>query len=199
MGIIATDTNETIALIDYVEGVNAGIEAGLDGEPPAWDEVPEGRGSALAEWVGKYPNLFERMCEVASLVRHGGTHTARMVIVNQPLPLAWPSNGWVGIFYVLPGPRIEACVGALVVATGQQPKQKALAHIYRIDLAMSSVLEPWIGAAYVNTGQLSSGISTPMTADADGSHSPSGLDLPMRCSRFSLPNVSSCHSIPVTQ
>ena len=62
MGISATDTNETIALIDYVEGVDAGIEAGLDGEPPTWDEVPECRGSALAEWVGKYPNLFERMC-----------------------------------------------------------------------------------------------------------------------------------------
>jgi hypothetical protein len=60
MGISATDTNETIALIDHVEGEDAGIEAGLDGEPPTWDEVPEGRGSALAEWVSKYPNLFER-------------------------------------------------------------------------------------------------------------------------------------------
>jgi hypothetical protein len=39
MGISATDTNETIALIDHVEGDDAGIEAGLDGEPPTWDEV----------------------------------------------------------------------------------------------------------------------------------------------------------------
>jgi hypothetical protein len=49
MGTNATNTNETIALIDYVEGGDARIEAGLDDEPPAWDEVPEGRGSALAE------------------------------------------------------------------------------------------------------------------------------------------------------
>ena len=48
--------------------------------------------------MSKYPDLFERMCEVASLVRHGGTHTARMVIANQPLPLGLAVNGWVGIF-----------------------------------------------------------------------------------------------------
>jgi hypothetical protein len=98
MGISATDTNETIALIDYVEGVDARIEAGLDGEPPTWDEVAEGRGSPRAEWAGKYPNLFESMCEVASRVRHGGTHTARMVIVSQRFPLPLAVNGWVGIF-----------------------------------------------------------------------------------------------------
>ena len=125
MGISATDTNETIAHIDHVEGDDAGIEAGLDGEPPTWDEVPEGRGSALAEWVRKYPNLFERMCEVASLVRHGGTHTARMVIANQPLLLAWPLMGGLE-FSSDTRPRIEACVGAVVVATKQQPKRKAL-------------------------------------------------------------------------
>jgi hypothetical protein len=118
-GTNATDTNETIALIDYVEGEDARIKAGLDDEPPAWDEVPECRGSTLAEWVGKYPNLFERTCEVASLVRHGGTDTARMVIVNQPLPLAWPLTGGLE-FSRATRQRIEACVGALVVATGQQ-------------------------------------------------------------------------------
>jgi hypothetical protein len=47
MGISATDTNETIALIDHVEGDDAGIEAGLDGEPPTWDEVPEGEDPRL--------------------------------------------------------------------------------------------------------------------------------------------------------
>jgi hypothetical protein len=125
MGISATDTNETIALIDYVEGVDAGIEAGLDGEPPTWDEVPEGRGSAPAGWVGKYPNLFERMCEVANLVLHGGTHTARMVIANRPLLLDWQLLGGLE-FSSVTRPRRETHVGAVRVVTTEQPKPKAL-------------------------------------------------------------------------
>jgi hypothetical protein len=75
--------------------------------------------------VSEYPNLFEKMCEVASLVRHGGTHTARMVIADQPLPLAWPLMGGLE-FSSDTRPRIEACVGAVVVATKQQPDRKAL-------------------------------------------------------------------------
>ena len=64
---------------------------------------------------------------MASLVRHGGTHTARIVIANQPLPLplAWPLMGGLE-FSSATRPRIEACVGAVVVATMQQPKRKAL-------------------------------------------------------------------------
>jgi DNA polymerase-3 subunit alpha len=53
MGINFADTDETVALIEDIEGVEAEIEADLDGEPPTWKEVLEGRGSVLAEWAGK--------------------------------------------------------------------------------------------------------------------------------------------------
>jgi Bacterial DNA polymerase III alpha NTPase domain len=125
MGISFADTNETVALIEDVEGVDAEIEVDLDGEPPTWKEVLEGRGSALAEWAGKYSNLFEEVNEMTSLVRQAGTHAAGILIANQPLLLDWPLLGGLE-FSSCTQPRRETYTGAVDVATTQQPRSKAL-------------------------------------------------------------------------
>lgn len=58
-----------------------------------WEEAREGRGSALAESAGKYPNVFEKMNEMTDLVRHADTHAVGILIANQPLPWDWPLSG----------------------------------------------------------------------------------------------------------
>jgi DNA polymerase III subunit alpha len=93
MGINFADTKETVALIEDIKGVEAEIEADLDGEPPTWEEVLEGRGSALADRASKYPNHFEKMNEMTGLVRQADTHAAGILIAHQPLLLDWPLLG----------------------------------------------------------------------------------------------------------
>jgi DNA polymerase III alpha subunit len=103
IGINFADTNETVALLEDIEGVQAEIEADVDGEPPTWEEALEGRGSPRAEWAGEYPNLFEKMNEMTGLVRQADTHAAGILIANQPLLSDWPLLGGLE-FHVLPGP-----------------------------------------------------------------------------------------------
>jgi DNA polymerase-3 subunit alpha len=83
---------DVIAMGKIIEGVSA-IQAddGTD-DDASWAEIVERKGGALAEWARKYPILFERINDMAGIVRQAGVHPSGVVVSNLPILGALPTR-----------------------------------------------------------------------------------------------------------
>lgn len=79
MSIPHNDSRAMAEIIDQVSDIDtANIEIG-------WDEVLAEKGGDLAPWAEKYPRLFQKMGEMAGLIRQSSTHAAGILIAKDPL------------------------------------------------------------------------------------------------------------------
>ena len=76
---------DVIAMSKIIEGVTAITSGDGDGDDASWADIVERKGGVLAEWARKYPDLFERINDMAGLVRQAGVHPSGIVVSNKPL------------------------------------------------------------------------------------------------------------------
>jgi len=83
MDIPLYEVNQMAKIIEQVKVIEAEVEEGDDG--PSWQEVLERKGGELSQWANKYPQLFEKINEMAGTIRQSSKHASGVVVSNKPI------------------------------------------------------------------------------------------------------------------